>query len=855
MFLLCSLLAFGMTLSPGAEPFSGVYVHPAAFANPDLSSEAREGLMESTLDAIHACGFTTVIPYANTSSGKVYWPGTNLEIAGAPDWDTLGIFAGKARARGLKVMPAICVLVSGHDAPAGILQRHPEWGLYTVEGEPLGWISPAHKAARSWVTALAVQLVNHIRPDGVLLDYVRFPNRADVFLDLESGAEFDAAAPASESAGARKQRLQEYKERALTALMKDLAQALRACDASLRIGLYSWGPHVPFNHPVAQCWPEWMREGWLDLLNVSGYCYRDNYGEAYLDAFEKRLRDAGSLARQSGGGAELSFALGVKTSHGAIPDAEEIAVYLEIARRLGYTGVAAFAWGGLEPHADAASEKGYFKVSTSLAPETESRFSMTVDFGRDVGQHFGSLFQVTDASGDVIAGAGFMGAYNTYYRSDRFMVHLFVRPTEGEDMPQYTLFKRPTEGNHHYLFDVSGDLYASDRKSPENTLHWNAAVDAWEDAGAPSFQAGTRRFSMLPNRLVCEDRPVFSFDPSVGTAGIYYYAAGALFFHVATADSPERCTFLHACPWDPDADDVVHADAATIVPLEAPGEFPYAYGQLHGDVYTATNNGGVYRFRDGKWDVLRPSDPKTSYQIYTMLNYHDRLLMGQYPTGELFEIVGDEIIHLLGWPPRPPEASSRAREAQSLALYRGELFAGVWPWGEVWRLSGPAQDWSYAGRMFTHPEITPAITAPYEQEMNLLSEPVYNLWGQRITSLVPFSDMLLVSTSNKNGALFEERLRFLADGRHAEYGAVHGLTLPGHQSVPMVWTGRPVQFGVHLSARKITLLREGEMLASLPLPRDSKPAAIHWGRGVFGPLHGRIDQIVSGENSVQHKDD
>lgn len=88
---------------------------------------------------------------------------------------------------------------------------------------------------------------------------------------------------------------------------------------------------------------------------------------------------------------------------------------------------------------------------------------------------------------------------------------------------------------------------------------------------------------------------------------------------------------------------------------------------------------GADCFRSGAWSVLRTANPKVSFQLYTMLSYHDRLLMGQYPTGELFEIAGDEVRQIPGWPPRMPGASANAREAQTLAIYRGELFAGVWP--------------------------------------------------------------------------------------------------------------------------------------------------------------------------------
>ena len=828
-----------------AEPFSSVYVHPAEFADPVLAPEAREALMDETLDNIKACGFTTVVPYANTSSGEVYWPGSPAEMAGAKGWDTLGIFTRKARERGLKVMPALCVLVCGHDGPAGILKTHPEWALRNDKEQPIGWISPANADARAWLKALALSLAAHVQPDGIMFDYARFSGDGTLF-DPTGAAEFEAMArPENESPDAPKERLQQFKEASLSLLMAELAGALRAQHPSLRIGLYSWGANVAQNHPVAQCWPDWVRDGYLDVLNVSGYCYRDNYGDDYLGAFANRLREAADLARRNGA-VELTFALGVKTSHGAIASVSEMTEYMTIARRLGYTGVAAFAWRSVTNFTDELVKSGCFRLSEpwSVLHDKESAWRMTVDFGKDTGQHFGSLFQVTDASGRAVMGAGFEGAYNTYYRNDRFLLHVFARPADGAGPLGQSPFTRPSAAPGHYLFNGPGGLYASDRASQEKTRRWNTETEKWGAAGPPVFQVGKRQFKMYPNRLIDKGNTVFSFDPEVGTAGLYYYAAGHLFFHAAMAGTDNRQTYIDACPWDPETEEKVSMEGVQSMALGAPGEFPYAYGQLHGDVFAATNNGGLYRFREGDWSILRSADPNTSFQVYSMINYYDRLLMGQYPTGELFEIVGGEVRQVPDWSLRPEGASPRAREAQALALYRGELFAGVWPWGEVWRLPGPDAAWSFCGRLFTRPEVQETVTAPYEAEMTVLGEKVNNLWGQRITSLVPLGDGLLAGTSNKNGAPCEERLEFLGEGGCEEYGAVHRFFLPGHRSVPVTWTGAPRELDVRFSETEMQVTLDGTPTVLLPLDQTALSAdetyTWHWGQGVFGPLQGAV---------------
>ena len=362
-------LFFALTtcLFPGhvvSEPFCGVYLHPGEFTDKTLTVEERAALIEEALDSIRDCGFTTVIPYANTTSGKAYWPGTNLTMATQDEWDVLGVVAQKARQRGLKVMPALCVLSAGHDEPAGILESHTDWALQDKNGNPLGWISPANEDAQAWVLHLMEQLMHHIEPDGIMLDYMRYPNERDVRLDPVSEERFMQEAPENEDEDSAAKRLQSFKETSLTHLMADIAVMVRKDFPEAKIGLYSWGPHVPFNHPVAQCWPDWVRDNYLDVLNVSGYCYPDNYGKLYLEVFEKRLLDSASLVKKVDGKAELTFALGVRTSHGALKNAAEIEDYLTVAQKAGFSGVAVFAWASMKNFATEAEAEGYFRLTS-----------------------------------------------------------------------------------------------------------------------------------------------------------------------------------------------------------------------------------------------------------------------------------------------------------------------------------------------------------------------------------------------------------------------------------------------------------------------------------------------------------
>jgi hypothetical protein len=53
-----------------------------------------------------------------------------------------------------------------------------------------------------------------------------------------------------------------------------------------------------------------------------------------------------------------------------------------------------------------------------------------------------------------------------------------------------------------------------------------------------------------------------------------------------------------------------------------------------------------------------------------------------------------------------------SREAQTTTIYRGDLYAGVWPWGELWRLDTVTKKWRLAQRMFSYPQLTAKFGHP-----------------------------------------------------------------------------------------------------------------------------------------------
>jgi hypothetical protein len=202
-------------------------------------------------------------------------------------------------------------------------------------------------------------VVERYHPQGVLLDYLRYYNRP-TRLDAQSEAtlkEYQAQHP-EEDAATLEQRL---RERELTKLARSISHAARRSRPDLQVAIYSWGPHVASGHLVGQAWPGWSRLGYVDMVNISGYCYPDNYGDRYLDVFSDRIGDAVRLNDAAHGRADITFCLGVVTSHGGIEAASWIDDYLTRAAAAGATGTALFTWSTAQPFLDDVDAGGYIE--------------------------------------------------------------------------------------------------------------------------------------------------------------------------------------------------------------------------------------------------------------------------------------------------------------------------------------------------------------------------------------------------------------------------------------------------------------------------------------------------------------
>lgn len=225
------------------------------------------------------------------------------------------------------------------------------------------------------------------------------------------------------------------------------------------------------------------------------------------------------------------------------------------------------------------------------------------------------------------------------------------------------------------------------------------------------------------------------------------------------------------------------------------GTFPYAYANANNAVIMITNAGEALMFKDQEWcrmtkvgdlyTCMKPEpellgDPR-GIQFYSSITYRGMTLLGEWPTGRLYEFDGTMLKPSEMTPPAIAEKAHLrlGYEAQSMAEYCGDLFVGYWPKGEVWRWDHRDEEWHYFRRFFTPVEDEPFIPHSNRAEDGLEAA----FFGQRISALVPYGTALYVTTSNLSGWNSGKTAEHVLDAdRIREYGATYKIERYGCKS-------------------------------------------------------------------------
>ena len=462
--------------------------------------------------------------------------------------------------------------------------------------------------------------------------------------------------------------------------------------------------------------------------------------------------------------------------------------------------------------------------------------TITLNFapGADVGQGLGTLFELKNAEGKVVLGAGFDDAHSTYMRDNNRQIIFYYRSPE----PAATIVpmgKPFGSDNNAARLQVDGDTLVAvgnyGRRAPYLTPDgdggWKPIAADW---AANSDSYGGVQF-VDNGRLIFENERITYNGEAIYTstlgAGRYYYANGQMLLCHREPD------MLYFAPWKP----------GETIALEYAKSFPivgsvFTLGNYDGEMLITTNVGEFYSYRDGELTTHRVTDGK-SWQGYSMTRFYDKVLIGQYPTGSLFQYDREGLKPFEPALPVPAGVSKNSREAQTLAIHGGYLYVGVWPWGELWRFDHEAGRWTFVTRVFSQPDLSMDDQEPYARAMKD-KPPAYNAWGQRIVNLTNFQNALYIATMNKGGTPWIPEVQTIVpETAVAEYGMVHKLTVPAQVAAPFAWK-EETEFLFRMANANMIIFQDNASIGSSQLPLDIKlggvsEAGLTVGNGIYGP--------------------
>jgi len=305
---------------------------PAGQDSLDDIVRAFERLKDCGLDVYHAFVM---------SGGKHYF---ESETLGAPERDLLGPCVEAGAQVGLEVHPIIGLGAVSASTGEGLYDPGP-----SEEPLPpwaLNWPCAAWTENRSRTCAVAREMMETYRPDGLHLDYLRYPNSMVLNTHpcrcerCQADREQWLGKPLLEADDLQHPGMvyQEIKMRGR--FVKSVVHGLRevADDAAAPLSLAARARYLKDAVPEGQDWVEWCAEGLLDFVCPMSYnpCH---------DRFQRFVAEHTGLLTDVG--TPLYCGIGRSSSLGKI-DAQEMAAQIRHAAAQGAEGICLFHVGALE---------------------------------------------------------------------------------------------------------------------------------------------------------------------------------------------------------------------------------------------------------------------------------------------------------------------------------------------------------------------------------------------------------------------------------------------------------------------------------------------------------------------------
>lgn len=421
----------------------------------------------------------------------------------------------------------------------------------------------------------------------------------------------------------------------------------------------------------------------------------------------------------------------------------------------------------------------------------------------------GTILSGYSKDNKLLFSAGFPLTWNTYSANQPGEIHLFVR-TPNMDSPFSALPRTINNLHNAYLM-----------KTNKNLLVF----------GMPG--GGYSKIEQSPdNQYVFNDKQISATPESFKNMG---YAYSIIYGN-------DGVGMLDACKLtNPDICDKISISPPYVI---------FAYGGNERNTVAITNNGEVLFHNmqgwcrgektNGGFKCNKNADSfllNKGLQLYSSVKTEYGTLLGDFPTGR-FWLLGDGILEPTSLSPYS-DPNAQNIELQSVSLFCGNLYAGFWPYGEVWERHLDSGIWKKSLRLFSHPTNTKSGNVPYEYELRKLGNSPYDsnrFFGQRATSMANYKNSLFVASGNL-GAWNQNipKPAFMTDSQINEYGMVYSKT--DSNCLTTVIDGN-IAMKITIDSNNIYVYNNGSEIASTKLHDfDIKQIDhFHIGQGVFGPI-------------------
>ena len=234
------------------------------------------GDWERTAALLARSGVTDL--YVNVAGAAfALYPSRVLQQKGTRDELAAAIAAG--RRHGLRVHAWILAFSCERAANPAVIAdfRKRGWTLQEPDGTPLNWLDPTHPAVRAHLLE-AVREIARRRPDGIHLDFIRFPGLQQS-LGPGTRARFEAArgpapgwpACVTDPKGARRADFLRWRATCVTDAVQGVRAWLRANAPDIALSAAVYGKYPACVDSVGQDWLLWLRTGLLDAACPMNY--------------------------------------------------------------------------------------------------------------------------------------------------------------------------------------------------------------------------------------------------------------------------------------------------------------------------------------------------------------------------------------------------------------------------------------------------------------------------------------------------------------------------------------------------------------------------------------------------------